>query len=47
VAEKLGLTLNELQERMTPEELQLWVMYLELKAEEEKKAMEKSARRGR
>lgn len=46
VAEKLGYTLNELQEKMTPEELYLWSMFYDLRQEEERKAMDK-AKRGR
>lgn len=46
VAEKLGYTLTELQEKMTPEELYLWSMFYELRSEEERKTMEK-AKRGR
>ena len=46
VAEKLGYTLSELQERMTQEELYLWSMFYEFRAQEEKKTMDK-AKRGR
>ncbi len=46
VAEKLGCTLTELQEKMTPEELYLWSMFYDLRQEEEKKTMDK-AKRGR
>lgn len=42
VAEKIGYTLTELQEKMTPEELYLWSMFYELKNEEEKKALGKA-----
>jgi len=37
VAEKLGLTLAELAERMTIEELQLWSLFYEIRHEDEKK----------
>jgi hypothetical protein len=46
VAEKLGMCVSELQERMTFEELIGWSCYLEIKYDQEKAAMEK-ARRGR
>ena len=45
VAEKLGMTLSELGQRMTPEELWLWSVFYELRAEEEKAALEKAKRR--
>lgn len=44
VAEKLGYCLTELQEKMTPEELYLWSMFYEVRAEEEKKTMDKAKR---
>lgn len=47
VAEKLGYTLTELQEKMTPEELYLWAAFYQVRSDEEKKVMNKtkSARR--
>jgi hypothetical protein len=45
VAEKLGYTLAELQERMTPEELMGWGAFLDYKNDREREAMEKSRRR--
>lgn len=45
VAEKLGLTLSELTERMTPEELWLWSLFYEIRHEEEQASMEKARRR--
>jgi len=42
VAEKLGYTLTELQERITPEELALWSAFYQLRQEEEQKAMNKA-----
>ena len=45
VAEKLGLTLNELQEKMTPAELHLWGLFYELRRDKEKAAMEGARRR--
>ncbi len=45
VAEKLGYTLAELQERITVEELELWSVFYDLRNEEEKAAMEKARRR--
>ena len=47
VAEKLGYTLNELRERIVPEELHLWLLFYELRADEEKKVMEQAKRRRR
>ena len=47
VAEKLGYTLTELEQRMTPEELWLWATFYELRAQEEKAAQEKAMRRRR
>ena len=47
VAEKLGQTLNELREKMTPEELSMWLLFYEIRAEEEKKAMEKAKAKSR
>ncbi len=44
VAEKLGYTLTELQERMTPEELHLWGLFYKVRSEEEKAAMNKASR---
>ena len=44
VAEKIGYTLTELQEKMTLEELYLWSMFYELRREEESKVMQKSKR---
>ena len=46
VAEKLGYTLTELEEKMTREELYLWSMFYAVRSEEEKKTMNK-AKRGR
>ena len=45
VAEKLGMTLSELGQRMTVEELWLWSAFYELRDQEEKAAMEKAKRR--
>ena len=42
VAEKLGYTLTELQERITPEELTLWSAFYQLRQQEEQKAMNKA-----
>jgi len=42
VAEKLGYTLTELQERITPEELALWSVFYQLRQQEETKAMDKA-----
>lgn len=45
VAEKLGMCVSELQERMTLEELVGWSCYLEIKHDQEKKAMDQAKRR--
>ena len=45
VAEKLGYTLQELMERVTIEELQLWSAYLELKHDKEQEAIKRASRR--
>jgi len=47
VAEKLGFTLSELGQRMTPEELWLWSAFYELREQEEKAAQEKALKRRR
>ena len=47
VAEKLGMTLSELGQRMTVEELWLWATFYDLRAQEEKAAQEKAMRRRR
>ncbi len=46
VAEKLGMTLTQLRENMTVEELRLWSIFFDTRQEEERKAMDKT-RRGR
>lgn len=38
IARELGLTLCELCERMTYEEFELWLAFLELERDEQKKA---------
>jgi hypothetical protein len=45
MAEKLHMTLGELQQRMTPEELTLWSLYLEEQAERAEEARKRAARR--
>ena len=47
VAEKLGYTLGELREQMTVEELILWGTFYEIRADEEKAAMDKAKRKRR
>ena len=47
VAEKLGYTLAELQERATVEEMLLWSAFYDYRSDQEKAAMEKAARRRR
>lgn len=41
------MTLNELRERMVPEELYLWLAFYELRADKERAAMDKAKRRRR
>jgi hypothetical protein len=41
VAEKLGKTLGQLQELITVEELGLWLSFYELRADEERKQLDK------
>jgi len=45
LAEKLHMTVGELQERMTPEELLLWSFYLENQHEQQEAARRKANRR--
>jgi len=47
VAEKLGQTLNELREKITPEELSLWLLFYEIRSDKEKAAMDKARRKRR
>ena len=47
MAEKLGKSLNELREQITPEELSLWLAFYDLRQQEEKKAMDKAKARRR
>ena len=47
VAEKLSKTLNELREQITPEELQIWFLFYEIRSDEERKQLEQSKRRRR
>jgi hypothetical protein len=47
VAEKLGYTLNELRERMVPEELSLWAVFYDLRNQEEQAAINKAKTRRR
>jgi hypothetical protein len=47
VAEKLGMTLADLTERMTPEELYLWSLFYDIRNEEEQAAYEKAKKRRR
>lgn len=41
MAEKLGYTLSEMRDRMVPEELELWLLFYHLKADQEKEMVEK------
>ena len=45
VAKELHMTLGQLREAMTPEELWLWHAFMTLQHEENQKAMEKARRR--
>jgi hypothetical protein len=47
VAKELNLTLVQLREAMTPQELWLWHAFFELQRDEERKAMRKSQARRR
>ena len=38
LAEKLGMTVSELGEKMTYEEMHLWLVFYDIKQEEEEKA---------
>jgi hypothetical protein len=45
LAKELGYTLSELTERLTPDELQLWVAFYEIEAEQQAEAARKARRR--
>lgn len=45
VAERLGMTLTELRERMTEEELLGWAAFYELRKEHERVELEKARQR--
>lgn len=45
VARDLGYTLSELTQRMSREEMQLWVLLYEVEAKEQQDAMKKAKRR--
>jgi hypothetical protein len=47
VAEKLGYTLSEMRDRMVPEELELWLIFYHIRADEEKEASEKARRQAK
>ena len=47
VAEKLGKTLVELREQITADELMLWIMFYEIRADQEKKQLEQAKKRRR
>ena len=44
VAKELGMTLGQLQREMTPEELNLWVLFFEHQREQQDQAMKKASR---
>jgi hypothetical protein len=45
LAERLHMTVGDLQERMTPEELMLWSGYLDYQRELQEQASRRAARR--
>jgi hypothetical protein len=45
LAEKLHMTVSEIQERMTPEELTMWSLYLDYQHERQMEAQKRAARR--
>jgi len=45
LAEKLGKTLSELRETITPQELLIWHAFFSERADQEKEMMEKAKRR--
>jgi len=45
VAKDLGYTLSDISQSMTREELQLWVLYYELEAQEAREMQQKARRR--
>jgi hypothetical protein len=45
MAEKLGMTIGQLREAMTTEELLAWSAYFSIRADEEKKALDAAKRR--
>ena len=47
MAKELHMTLGQLRDAMTPEELWLWHGFFQLQRDEEQKAMEKAQRRRR
>lgn len=47
MAEKLGFTVMELQERMTLEELAMWSAFYQLQTDEQQEAANKAKRRRR
>ena len=47
VAEKLGYTVSELQERMTLEELQMWSVFYQLRSDHEQAAINKAKRQSK
>lgn len=47
IAEKLGKTLNELRENVSAEEINLWLLFYDIRAEEEKRQRDMAKRRRR
>jgi hypothetical protein len=45
IAEKLGKTLSELRETMTPQEMILWHAFYTERADQEREALERAKRR--
>ena len=47
VAKELGMTLGQLRREMTMEELQLWLVYFDVRNDVQNEAMEKAKKRSR
>ncbi len=47
VAKEFGMTLGQLRREMTREELQLWLIYFDVRNDMQSEAMEKARRRSR
>ena len=47
VAERLSKTLTELREQITAEELMVWMLYFDVKNDQEQEAIKKASKRRR